>query len=264
MSRALAFVLVVSSLAGCKSLGFLGFGGDETVSVQYGTDADSNMKLGNEALDSKQYAEAQKYFDYVRTKYPYLEASKLAELRLGDTDFAREKFGEARDRYVNFVKLHPTHPRVDYAAYRAALTHYKDIPSDFFIFPSATEKDQADVRAAMASLGDFLKTYPESDYKGDAQKVYTEVRKRLADHELYVASFYRSRDRWPAVVGRLEVVERDFPDVGYEEKVYFGLYEAYSKLKDETRAKEALRTLVKRAPDTDAAKRAQKILGQGG
>lgn len=265
MTRAVLLALALTLVPGCKALSFLGFGGGEdSVSVTYAADAETNLKLGDEHLEARAFPEAQKYYDYVRTKFPYLEASKTAELRLGDTDFAREKYAEARDRYVNFIKLHPTHPKVDYAAFRAALTHFKDIPSDFFLFPPASQKDQADVKASMISLGDFLKSYPNSQHKPEAEKVYAQVRKRLADHELYVADFYRSRDKWPAVVGRLSNVERDYPDVGYDEKVYFGLYEAYQKLKDEAKAKEALRALVQRAPDSDAAKRAQKILGQGG
>jgi outer membrane protein assembly factor BamD len=265
MHRALALAAVLVALPGCKALGFLGFGGSEdSVVVQYAADAETNLKLGNEHLDSKAYPEAAKYFEYVRTKFPYLEASKEAELKLGDVDFGREKYSESRDRYNNFIKLHPTHPKVDYAAFRAALTHYKDIPSDFFLFPPADQKDQADVRAAMNSMGDFLKTYPTSTHKAEAEKVYQQVRKRLADHELYVADFYRSRDRWPAVVGRLQVIEKDFADVGYDEKVYFGLHEAYSKLKDEQKAKEALRALIQRKPDSDAAKKAEKLLGPNG
>lgn len=262
--RTLVLATAVVALGGCKSLGFLGFGGSEdSVVVQYAADAETNLKLGDEHLESRAYPEAAKYYEYVRTKFPYLEASKTAELRLGDTDFAREKYSEARDRYNNFIKLHPTHQKVDYAAFRAALTHFKDIPSDFFLFPAASEKDQADVRAAMNSLGDFLKTYPQSEHKAEAEKVYNQVRKRLAEHEFYVADFYRSRDRWPAVVGRLSVIEREYPDTGYDEKVYFGLYEAYTRLKDEAKAKEALRTLVQRKPDSDGARRAKRILGEG-
>jgi outer membrane protein assembly factor BamD len=49
--------------------------------------------------------------------------------------FERELWTEAADRYSGFVKLHPTHAKVDYAAYRAALSHYRDIPSDWFMLP---------------------------------------------------------------------------------------------------------------------------------
>src|SRR5262249_40118318 len=157
----------------------------------------------------KNFNEAQKYFDYVKSKYPYLEAATTAELRLGDVDFEREKYAEARDRYLNFIKLHPTHSKVDYAAYRAALTHYKDMPSEFCWLPPSSEKDQAEVRQAATAMADFIRTYPSSEYVGQAQKSYDEVKRRLAEHELYVADFYKKREKWGAVVGRLNVLEKD-------------------------------------------------------
>jgi outer membrane protein assembly factor BamD len=93
-----------------------------------------------------------------------------------------------------------------------------------------------------------------------AQKVYDDVRKRLANHEIYVADFYRKREKWNAVIGRLSIVEKEFGGLGYEEKVYFGLYDAYRKLKDDTKAKEALQMLVAKYPDSPAAKKAQAVL----
>lgn len=254
-----AWLVLMLSLSGCETLSSF-FAGD-AAEPSYASDAETNLQRGQKALDRKNFVEAQKYFDYVKSKYPYLEAATAAELMLGDTEFAREKYLEARDRYQTFVKLHPTHPKVDYAAFRSAMTHYKDIPSDLFVFPPSIEKDQNEVRAAQVALNDFIKSYATSQYVPEAQKTLNDVRRRLAEHELYVASFYRRRDRWMAVVTRLGNVARDFGDLGFEDEVYFGMYDAYLKLNDPEKAKAALRTLVARYPDTKAAKRAARVLG---
>jgi len=87
----------------------------------YASEASTNLKRGDEALDGSQYQLAEKYFEYVKTKFPFLEASRQAELRLADVSFERELWTEAADRYTAFVKLHPTYSKVDYAAYRAAV-----------------------------------------------------------------------------------------------------------------------------------------------
>ena len=218
---------LVPLLVRCACKGFGTFLGGDVSEPTYADEADVNLKHGDDALESKNYIEAQKYFDYVKSKYPYLEAATTAELRLGDVDFEREKYLEARDRYLNFIKLHPTHPKIDYAAYRAAMTHFKDMPSDFFLLPPGSEKDQAEVRAASVALADFIRSYPSSEYLAPEQKPLDDVRKRLAEHELYVAGFYKRREKWNAVVGRLNIMARDFGGLGYEEKVYFGLYDAY-------------------------------------
>lgn len=246
------------ALSACASFGT--FAGQDTGDVQFAADAEENMKRGNDAMDARNFNEAAAYFDFVKTKFPYLELARTAELRLGDADFERDKFLEARDRYQSFVRLHPTHQKIDYAAYRAAMTHYKDMPSDFFILPPSSEKDQNEVRAASVALADFIRTYPTSEHVPLAQKNLDEVRRRMAEHELYVAGFYKRREKWPAVVSRLSVVAKDFGGLGYEEKVYFGLYDAYRKMNEEEKAKEALQTLVAKYPDTDAAKKAQRVL----
>src|SRR3954468_16415822 len=66
--------------------------------------AEEHLSLGNEALANRDFLKAEKYFEFVKTKYPYLEASKEAELKLGDVSFEQEQWPEARERYESFVK----------------------------------------------------------------------------------------------------------------------------------------------------------------
>jgi outer membrane protein assembly factor BamD len=256
MPRRPLFLLGVL-FAGCASFGNFATSPEDVV---FDSDADRNIEKGDAAMGTKNFAEAARYFEFVKTKYPYLEAAKVAELRLGDADFERDKFVEARDRYTTFVRLHPTHAKVDYAAYRAALTHYKDIPSDFFMLPPSSEKDQVEVRNALAAMADFTRTYPDSPYVKDARVVITDVKRRLAEHEFYVADFYAKRARWPAVVARLGNVTRDYSGIGYDERAYFGLYDAYRELKNDAKASETLRTFVSKFPSDPAVKRAESLL----
>jgi len=240
------------ALAGCKTV---------SAEVDFASDAKTNLDRGNEALRTHSYTEAEKYFDYVRTKYPFLDASKEAELKLADVDFEREQYTEAKDRYVNFAKLHPTHPRADYAAFRAAICYQKQMPGDFFLVPPSYEKEQTAIRNTLTSMQEFVKNYPLSTYAPQAKKIINEVAGRMARHELYVADFYEKRDRWAAVIGRLENIVNKYPGVGYDESALFRLHDAYLKLKDTERAREALKKIIERFPGTDAAERAKKMLG---
>ncbi len=226
----------------------------------YATDAETNLQRGEEAFGAHQYLEAEKYYEHVRSKFPFSEASKEAELRLGDSLFERDKFLEARDVYQTFIKLHPTHPRVDYAAYRAAFTHYKEVPGDLIILPPAREKDQAELQQTLRQMNEFLRLFPKSQYFGEATALRNEVLNRLADHELYVAEFYRKRERWPAVAGRLETLLQRYPGSEFEQGALFGLHEAYSKLKEPEKAKGALQRILEKFPGSSAADKAQRLL----
>ncbi|WP_224373084.1 outer membrane protein assembly factor BamD [Hyalangium versicolor] len=228
---------------------------------EFASKADENLHLGNEALENRDFLNAEKYFEFVKTKFPYLEASKEAELKMGDVSFEQEQWPEARERYESFVKLHPTHPKVDYAAYRAALTHFKDMPSNFFLLPPSEEKDQTEVQSALRSMTDFLRQYPDSQYVKDAKLAEAEAKARLAQHEMYVATFYRKREHWRAVAQRLEGLLNRYPGTPYEEEALFSLHEAYLKLKEPDHAQETLRKVLQRLPNTPAAQRAQRMLG---
>jgi len=227
----------------------------------YAVIADENLRLGGEALENKDFYRAQKYFEYVRTKFPYQEAAREAELRLADVDFEREAFPEAKEQYQAFIKLHPTHAKVDYAAFRSAMTHVRAYPSEFFALPPSREKDQGEIRSALVAMEEFLRQYPQSQYANEAKVHWEDARRRLASHEMYAAEFYQSRDRWKAVAQRLEGLLRRYPGTEYEEAALFRLHEAYVKLNEPEKAQDTLRQVLRRLPGTPAAERAQRMLG---
>jgi outer membrane protein assembly factor BamD len=88
------------------------------------------------------------------------------------------------------------------------------------------------------------------------------VKLRLAEHELYVADFYARRERWPAVVTRLNVVAKDYGGIGLDERASFGLYDAYLKLNQPSKARAALQKYVDAFPDQPASKKALKLIAE--
>src|SRR5262249_38242155 len=144
---------------------------------------------------------------------------------------------------------------------RVGMCTYEQMPGDFFLVPPSHEKEQVKVRDTLISMQDFVKNYPQSSYVPEAKKIVTDVSRRLAKYELYVADFYEKRDRWQAVIGRLENVVNKYPGVGYDEKALFRLHDAYLKVNDPQHAQDALQKVIERFPGTDAAERAKKMLG---
>ena len=257
MNRLLRIAAAAALLA-CQTLSELG---EDGANPDYAKDAAANLKLGQEAYDGNDYANAQRYFEYVATKFPFLDAAKIADLRLGDVALATEEYAAGRERFKTFVRMHPTHPEVDYAALRAAESHFLEAPRPFILLPPAFEKDLTGVKNAVRALNDFLRDYPESEHRDQAKKTLDEARRRLADHELYVAEFYTKRKQWPAVVGRLKNVLNEYPGLGYDEDVLFKLHDAYKAMNDSQGASDALKQIQVRMPGTKAAEKASKLLG---
>ena len=229
----------------------------------YGADAKSNYETGMKNLEGKDYLEAQRYLEFVSAKFPYSTFSALADLALGDLYFQQEKFVEAIDKYRNFIKLHPTHPRDDYAALQVANSYYEQIPSDLFFLPSSAEKDQTDVKAALTSYGEFLAQYPSSELRPKGLTRVGELRHRLADHELRIGQYYLRHDRAASAAGRFETVLRDFPGAGFDGAAALLLHEAYGKLGQPEKGRDALQRLVKEHPDDPRVGEAKRLLGAG-
>jgi len=169
-----------------------------------------------ESFEAGNYLEAIKEFQVVRTRHPYSVHAPLAELRVGDCHFEMGKFAEATEAYRSFSRFHPHHDRVPYALFRVGEAYFEDMPEDWFFMPPAYEKDAASTRDAERALREFLTRFAKTDkdHAPRAKEMLDFTRRRLADHEMYVARFYMDRDKPVAAAGRLEALVRDFPDTG--------------------------------------------------
>lgn len=233
--------------------------------VSYSETAFSNYKKGVAELEDDNFLEAQKYFSFVKNKFPFSRYSTLSELRLADTFFKQEKYGSAIDAYKLFIKFHPTHPNVvdGYAAFRIADSYVKQIPSDWFLLPPSHEKDQGATRQALAELHAFKRRYPRSKHLEAAEKLRRATIRRLVAHELYVARFYLKRDKPKATILRLEGILRRFPD-GVDAETMLLLGTTYLKVKEKKKAKATFSALIGKYPkDAEAAKAKRHLADLG-
>jgi outer membrane protein assembly factor BamD len=217
--------------------------------LDFAADAQRNYEKGLTELQEERWLDAIRFFEHVRSKFPYSTYAAAAELKTADAHFSREKYTEAIDGYRNFVKFHPTHANVDWASFRVGESHVEAMPSDFFLLPSDTEKDQTQVRAARTALEEFLRKYPKSEHRPRAEELLSVVVRKLASHELVVAEFYARRERWEAAAGRWEYVRRTYPDQGLDGEVSLGLVKAYRGMGDPARAKGVADELAKKHPN---------------
>jgi len=250
----LAFLL---PMLACAS-GRVSFTGE----IRYAKTPEENYEAGVDELKHENWVEAGKFFEHVRTKYPFSKYAALAELKQSDSKFLQGRYPEAADAYAAFVTAHPTHEEVDYAAFRAALSRYNDAPTDFLLFPPAIEKDQKALRAAADQLKAFLKERPNAKQVPEAKKLLAEATGKLAGHELYVAEFYWKRERWAGAAMRYEGLVRDFPGTEQEPEALLRLGYAYSHLDEKFRAQQALQKLIARYPQDKRRYEAEKLLGQ--
>ncbi|MBN2529970.1 MAG: outer membrane protein assembly factor BamD [Deltaproteobacteria bacterium] len=182
------------------------------LSMDYSESARILYKDAVRRFDRERWTEAQNMFSEVKAQYPYSKYAPLSELRIADCAFELGSHAEAAVGYQHFLKLYPTHPEAQYAAFRKGESYYAQIPADWFLSPPSYEKDQTATKDARAALGHFLKSYTNSPHTKAAKEMYEEVEAALVRHEMYVASFYLRRNKKKAAAVRLESVERQYPN----------------------------------------------------
>jgi outer membrane protein assembly factor BamD len=244
------FLLCAALLAACA-------GGKDSIDITKpvtgaeATNAERAYKKGITEKNDKNYIEATRYLEWVRSNFPYSQYASLSELAVADMAYEREDFAGAATAYQDFVKSHPSHPRADYAAYRVGLAYYKDKPSDFWLLPPSIEKDQTPIRSALDALQRFVISYPKSEFVPKARDVINVCRERLAAHDRYVADFYCKRQAWKGAAGRFLSLADAYGDLDGGRVRGDALWragEAYRNLGDPGNERKALQRLVQEAP----------------
>ena len=176
------------------------------------SEAEALYLQGLNALEDEDYLVATDRFRAVKTKFLFSPFAALSELRLGDTSFAQGRFYEAIETFRMFIQSRPNHAEVPYAYWKIAAAHAAQRPNDFFLLPPAHERDRGPTKDALRSLQDYLDRYPEHKHTKEAQKLLSVCRQELGEYELYVARFYKQREKWVAAQGRYEILIERFKD----------------------------------------------------
>jgi outer membrane protein assembly factor BamD len=233
------------------------------VEAEYAADARKAFDRGEAMFARREWLDAIAAFRLVTQRFSYnVSLAALAELRLADIAFERERFSEARGLYRNFVRFHPQHPQVDDAEFRVGLSAFRDIPGDTYIEPPSIERDQTEVKGALREMRGYLERRPDSPHAAEAQDIVRKCEDKLAGHELVVARFYAHEEKWKAVVMRAEGAVRDFPSSSLVPEALTLSVEAHVRLGTLDGARRSFETLEAMKPDRRLLARAAKALGK--
>ena len=216
--------------------------------------------VGMEELLSGNYTEAIQHFQQVSKNPGYVSYAALARLRIGDALFLQEKFDAAVELYRSFIKGFEGNPNTGYARFRIGHAFYEQIPAEWFLSPPVHERQQTHVVFAQRALRRFVELYPAHRLVPQAVKMLDDCEKKLYEHEIYVARFYRKRDEPAAVVQRLERAFRKFPELAGSEENYMILAQALARTKALDKAIAMYQAYIDRFPDGEYRRQAHESL----
>jgi len=208
---------------------------------------------GETAYVAGRYDEAIAEWKKVRETYSSPELTTQAELKIADAQFNNKAYIEAAAAYEDFRKLHPTHPKNDYALYRLALSNYNQI--------TGIDTDQTPVKNAVLHLENFLTRYPDSEYAPEARQKLADCRIKQLQYENYVGNFYVRTGKYAAAIKRLNEALVKFPNSPKLDETLFNLGKAYLKSGNLAQGKLALQRLAKEFPASKLNQDAAKLQG---
>ena len=220
-----------------------------------------NFEAGEDLLKKQEYDKAIAYFQFVRSKYPFSQYVALSDLRIADVKYAQKKWLDAASAYEIFIRLHPRHEEVAFASFRLGSSYFYAIPSDFFLWPSSSSRDQSFTKEALSAVERFMYAFPDSEHMSEAARMRSELFSKLAQANLHVASYYKRRNRYEAALARYLSVSELYPEAKEAaESLFKAARIAQHDLKELERAKEIYGLIIEQKAESSFAEQARKEL----
>jgi outer membrane protein assembly factor BamD len=175
---------------------------------------------GEMELDRSRYAEARNAFKKIVERHPQSTYAARARFLIGESYYRESEWDKAIKEFEVFLSFYPRHQIADLVQYRLAMSYYDQM--------KAVEQDQAITAKAMEAFRKLVREYPESRYAADALAKIDVCRGRIAQKELWVASYYLSQGNPAAARQRLENVLKDYPRTLVIPEALYRLGEVYA------------------------------------
>lgn len=221
---------------------------------------------GKEALTKGNYATAIKHFESLEARYPYGAYSEQGQIEVAYAYYKDQEMASAIAATERFIRLHPTHPNVDYAYYLkglASIDEERNFLEAFLTDIDLSDRDSKALRMAYDTFRELVQRFPNSKYAEDSRLRMAYLVNALAMGEIHVAKYYFKRGAYVAVANRCkEVIERYQGTAAIEDAL--GLQaKAYKKMGLEQLMNDSLRVLEINFPNSRYIKEVAALSGKG-
>jgi outer membrane protein assembly factor BamD len=211
--------------------------------------AEELYQIGEGELSKRRYDEARKNFRKIVERHPNSSYAPRARFLIGEAFYREAEFDKAIGDFQTFMAFYPRHQIADLVQYRLAMSYYDQI--------KPIEQDQTLALRALDQFKKLVKEYPESRYATDALAKIDICRGRLAQKEVWIASYtYTQQGNLVGARQRLEKVLKEYPRTLVVPEAMFMLAEISFKEGKADEARELLRRLESEYSYTDFGRRA--------
>jgi outer membrane protein assembly factor BamD len=165
--------------------------------------ADELYAEGEQALDRRRYDEARQAFQKIVERHPNSSFAPRARFLIGEASYREGEFEKAIKEFETFMSFYPRHQIADLVQYRLAMSYYDQM--------KPVEQDQGLTVKAVEQFRKLVKEFPDSRYATDALAKIEMCRGRLAQKEVWVASYYITQGNASGARQRLQLVLKEYP-----------------------------------------------------
>ena len=165
--------------------------------------ADELYSKGETDLGRKRFEDARESFRKIVERHPNSTYAPRARFLIGEAYYREGEFDKAIKEFEGFMAFYPRHQIADLVQFRLAMSYYDQM--------KPVEQDQNITAKAIEHFRKLVKDYPESRYATDALGKIDVCRGRLAQKELWVATYYFRQGNPSGARQRLELVLKEYP-----------------------------------------------------
>jgi outer membrane protein assembly factor BamD len=220
--HALLSLLTLSLLAGCSSKNNVV---PDLPPSQLYSEAQTSIHSGK-------WLRATEKLEALDSRYPFGAYSQQVQLDLIYVYYKNTEYALALATINRFMRLNPTHNRMDWVLYMRGLTYMAqdaNFMQDMFDI-DRSDRDPEPSQTAFSDFKKLLTRYPNSIYAKDAQQRMFSLKNRLADYDLATARYYIKREAWISAINRCQELQKAYPDTTAARESLAIQLEAYRKL----------------------------------
>ena len=214
--------------------------------------AEELYSKGESDLDRRRYEDARQSFRNIVERHPNSSFAPRARFLVGEAFYREAEFDKAIKEFESFIAFYPRHQIADLVQFRLAMSYYDQL--------KPIEQDQGLTVKALDHFKKLVKEYPESRYATDALAKIDVCRGRVAQKELWVATYYFNQGNPSAARQRLELVLKNYPRTLVLLETLYLLAEVNFHEGKNPEAVELLRRLSSDYPYTEWGRRAAQRL----
>src|SRR6185312_17387298 len=228
--------------------------------------AEVDAKLPDKELYDKAVAATKKgHFDVARldlqtllNTYPDSQFQMRAKLAIADSWYKEggtAALTQAESEYKDFITFFPNAPEAAEAQMRVGDIYFRQMDKP--------DRDYSKATHAEEEYRLMLQQFPDSPLVPQAKQRLREVQEMLASRESEIATFYASRNNWPATIARYQTVVDTYPEYSHMDEVLIGLgdaYEAEANYVRSVRLPEGPKARLEQIYDNQAADAYRKVV----